>query len=663
MRNRLREIVACLVIALLTVGGALVGAQAAHAESPLRLESYATDTTGSISESGARRIEEASQQLRRDTGVELYVVVVQSFTNPTGGFEWSNELVELNGFGESVVILYVGLSDQDFGLNAAQSLDISDAQLRRIENTEIAPKLNEGRIAEAGVAAAEELREALLGEDGGAAAPSGQDGQAGGSGQSASWRGTGGLSVLVFFLVVAALIAGVLLWIRLSRRKRVKQAREQLRRQLEEISGQAAQRLVHMDNQLAAAEQEVGFAEAQFGSKPVEPFRLAIGEARGKTQQAFALQNQILDHIPESDEQRIEWSRQIIRLTEEAQSRLAAENERFQRLREMERNAPRLLQEITERAERLSEAAKRAAASLASLRERYAAAALRPVDDAAAQAGRLLELAIAEAQSASGHLSAGRAGEAVVDISDAQQALAETEQAIAGIEHLRTQLEQAGHMIAAEIADMTPDIQRIRSGESTRSLGAEFVERAGRAATVAEQAIEAARQPGASERDPLPLLERLRQANRELDAAIGATHEERHRLETLRRRFERSVDSARSKIRQCGDYIASHRGLIGDGPRARLRHAEDLLQRAERRIVEDPESALRDADAAEQTAAGALAAAMDEADRNSMPRQGYGYASHGRGGSSGSTEAIIGGIIGGILSNAGRSHRSGGFGG
>lgn len=655
MRNHVRTLALSLVALLCACALVLqLGAGAAHAEPPMRLEGYVTDTTGSVSASEAGRVERAVEQLRQETGAALYLVVVQRFDSPRTGNEWASQVAERSGLGGSDVILYVGLSAQEFGLNAAADFEATDAELRSIERRDIAPLLDRGQLADAGVAAADGLREALAG--------SGSGGSASGTGSGASST-AGAIGLLIMFLVLVAVIIAVLAWVAIARRRKAKRAREAVGQNLAEISSQAAQQLVQMDDQLATAEQEVGFAEAQFGQEQVAPFRAAIAEARAKTQHAFALQNQVLDHVPEPDGQRIEWSRQIIQLVGEAQARLAAEHERFRQLRDMERNAPELLRQIAARTEQLGHQVSAAHGALEQLRGRYEASALRPVDDAASHARHLLDLAIAETGSASEHLRQGRGGEAVVDIGDAQQAISNAEAALASIEHMRSQLAHAEQMIAAEIADMTPDIERLRGAGVVPGTDPGFAERTRRATTAAEQAILAARAPGASTRDPLTVLDQLRRAGAELDEVARASSEAQHRLEMLRRRFERTIDSARAKIRQCSDYVATHRGVVGEAPRARLRQAEDMLAQAEQRSADDIEWAAHTAQAAEQAASGALTQAMEEASRQAPPVHGYGgggyrYASRGT-----STEAIIGGIIGGILSSAGRSRRRGGFGG
>ena len=59
--------------------------------------------------------------------------------------------------------------------------------------------------------------------------------------------------------------------------------------------------LIETDDAVRDAEQELGFAEAQFGATEVEAFRAALREASGQLQGAFAARQRLDDNEPEDE--------------------------------------------------------------------------------------------------------------------------------------------------------------------------------------------------------------------------------------------------------------------------------------------------------------------------------------------------------------------------
>lgn len=646
------------------------GDRHAHpAVDPMTSTSIVTDTTGTLGSSDVTRIEDAVDALRAEDGVTMYVVVVDRFSNPSDGFEWATAFAERNALVSTDVVMYVGLDVGEAGLNVARDLPLTNDDISSIEQRDIIPRLNRGDVAGAAVAAADGLRTTLGG--GSAGAPTGT----GGSGESGASPdgGAAGTTVLFVALGVFALVCVALVIVFLVRRAGQRRAqREQVaarEQQLQELTTQASAQLVQSDDLVKSAEQDAAFAEAEFGADAAAPFRETVAFARGRVGEAFALQGKLLDHVRDADDERVAWNQQILALTTEAGERIAAEQQRFAHLRDMERNAPQLLERATSDAERLQGRLLAATAALDALRGRYAPAALSTVDDAVSQASSLVQLAVAEAQQAGEHVRAGRSGLAAVDVGDAQEALAQGDALLASIERTRDDLAQADDHIRREIAGLRSDIGLIRA-PGRDAVGQQLEHANAAAIAAAEQAIARAEAAGGAHPDPLATLRELRDANAGLDAALQATADEQQRLRGVRERLDRAVQQARAQVRAAGDYIATHRGVVGPEARTRLAQAEAELSRAEQTAPGDPDGALAAANASLRLSDDATRSATRNVEEQRSAVAAYdprfdgeyrsGYGGFDRSSSSGLGDAIIGGIIGGILSGGGSS-RGGGF--
>jgi hypothetical protein len=65
--------------------------------------------------------------------------------------------------------------------------------------------------------------------------------------------------------------------------------------------------LIEADDAIKSSEQELGFAQAQYGDSAVGNFTKALQEAKGHMTESFKLQQQLDDHIPDTEEQQRSW--------------------------------------------------------------------------------------------------------------------------------------------------------------------------------------------------------------------------------------------------------------------------------------------------------------------------------------------------------------------
>src|SRR5690606_1563990 len=80
--------------------------------------------------------------------------------------------------------------------------------------------------------------------------------------------------------------------------------------------------LVRVDDAVRGAEDELGYALAQFGQEKTRDFRNALDEARRGLAEAFGLQQRLDDAFPDTTTQRREWTARIIHLCEKARDAL-----------------------------------------------------------------------------------------------------------------------------------------------------------------------------------------------------------------------------------------------------------------------------------------------------------------------------------------------------
>ncbi len=85
-----------------------------------------------------------------------------------------------------------------------------------------------------------------------------------------------------------------------------------------ELRRKSGSLLIEADDAIKSSEQELGFAQAQYGDSAVGNFTKALQEAKGHMTESFKLQQQLDDHIPDTEEQQRSWLIEIIRRSEAA---------------------------------------------------------------------------------------------------------------------------------------------------------------------------------------------------------------------------------------------------------------------------------------------------------------------------------------------------------
>lgn len=606
----------------------------------MRLAAQVTDDAGALG-SGTAAVDTALAKLRTDTGIQLFVVFVESFDGIPAQ-EWTDETARLSDLGDRDALLAVATRDRAYAYSFPEDSRLSDSELEDVASQDIEPALARNDWSGAAVAAAE--------------------------GYAAAVSGSGGSTILVF-VVLAVIISGALLWVLLRRRRRAAPAPADPRS--EELTASANALLIELDDDLRASESELSLATAQYGAEATTPFRAALEASRQDVAEAFRLRMTLEEEPAPAEETRRRTLSEIIARCRAADDRLDAESEAFDRLRDLEGRAAQVADDVERRRVALDAALPAAAAALQALIHRYAGPTVTGVSGNVDQARERLQFtaeALARAREATrgdggdeGGAPGGDRAEAALAVRAAEQAVDQAEQLVAAVQRAGTDLVTARTAADALIAELEAELA---AGRAALAGGGAVPAGLGAAVTGTEQAlVEVRAQLSAARTDPVSAVAILQAADLALDRALAEARDAAERAARARSVLAQALPVARAEVAAAGDFIATRRGAVDAGARASLSEAQRHLAVAEGLAESDPAAAVAEAQQAQRLAASAGQAAR--ADVLSWSGHGGYGGGYGRpGGFDGG--AFAGAVLGGILSGSSRSRSGwggGGFGG
>lgn len=661
---------AIIALLCLFVLGSLLLAAPARADHVPRLDSAVTDQTAVLDE-GRADIEDALQDLFERTGVQLYVLFVDS-TQGMDVADFAEAVGEENeNLGAEDALLVVALSDRTDNITVGSALRsrVSQVQLDRVRTDVLEEGLAAGDFAGAVIRTADELA-AVFPQVGPIVTPPTQATPQPRPTPQPTPRepetGAGGGAGSFLLLLVGAIllvVGGVWLLARVrTLRVERRAAFEEAKRQ-EQLGREANALLIQTDDTLRDAEQELGFAEAEFGEQHAGPLRRALASAREELAAAFVIGQKLDDSEPETPEQRLAMIQEIIERCRRAQAAIEEQQSALARLRDLERNAPAVLDRL-EREIALSQArledSKRAQPRL----DRYAQESTESVAgnlDAAAE-----RLATARARLDAGRqaLSADDRSAAAVAAHEAQELLEDSDALVEAVEHLADSLDETAARLKAELAAATADVESAQAAVSSgRANG--FAETLAEAETALH---EARRGAAAAQPDVVTAYRRATDANALADRVLEGVREAEAQRQRAYQSAAAAVGSAEASVSRARDYISGYRRsrAISRPARNRLAEAERNLEQARPLLDQDTASALEHARTADRLAREAYSLAQQLPPRYDP----YDPRRHRPADDLGSL--IIGAILGSTLGGGGRrgggwpsggsSPRGGGFG-
>lgn len=349
---------------------------------------------------------------------------------------------------------------------------------------------------------------------------------------------------------------------------------------LKTLTTRAGVQLVRLDDALRDADEELGYAIAQFGPDRARAYGETLAKARADVAEAFRLKQGLDDAYPDSDRERREWTNRIIALCERAEAGLRGQDAAFAALRREEVNAAGTLADVRARIAASTTRLEAARDTLSGLREQYETASLETVagnPDAAATA-------LAEASSAADAAEPGITASGVSSVADelqhAAQSVHRADQLLDALERVARDLAAATAALEARRASTREDLAEAKAQLDTApdaDTGAAII-----AAITGVDAVLAT----TDARDPIAALDEVNAAVEQLDLALASARNQQQRLTHARAAYESTLVLAHSQI-------AAARAVIGGaGVSARTRLAEAERQLALAQVATDPVEAL-----------------------------------------------------------------------
>ena len=638
-----RAAVRPLVVGAGLAGLSLIVAAPAMADQPFEVTQQVTDRVGAL-DGREDEVDDAIAQLAQDHRVDLYVVYVDDFSGMSAQ-QWAAETAARSQLDTNQVLLAVATGERAYHLDVDQEYPLSDAQLAAIRQTAIQPVLAQSDWAGAALGAAGGLGAALSG--GQVETPEINPGDPDPGGAGFPWAP-------VVILGAGAAGVGGYLYTRSSRRVRGP-AEDPSSMTVEELDKRVSSLLIQTDDAIKTSDEDLGFARAEFGDEATGEFISALEEAKEHLDESFKLRGQLGDATPEDAATRRAMLEEIAQRLTKANESLDAQAAAFDELRDLEKNAPEVLEHVGVRATEVRSRLAQTNATLEAMAARYAASALEPVANNGEQTSERLEFVTTATADANDKLAAGDRGGAAVATLAAQEAVSQAEQLTDAVDRLANDLDEASRGLQQSVQETAADLAEAKA---MLAAGQQAPELASKVAA-AEHALTAVQQELSTGRfDPLGAMKRVQDANVSLDDALEGVRGENARVARAKASLEQSLLAARAEISAANDFITTRRGGVGSEARTRLAEAQRSLTSAVELAPRDPVGALKRAQHAHEQAARAMQLARGDV---GAFNSGLGGNFGGSGGSGG---GMAGAVLGGILIDSMFGGRGGGgFGG
>ncbi|MFC9943761.1 TPM domain-containing protein [Streptomyces pratensis] len=659
-----RALIAALAAALWI---ALPGTPDARAADPVTL-SRDGQITDQVEALGDRKpqTEAALDRLFEKQQVQLFVVYVRDFSGRDAQ-TWTDETANRNGLGQEDVLLAVATHDRQYAYSVDQGSRLTDAQLLDVANTAIEPALRQNDWAGAAIGAADGYSAVLDGAP--VPAPAITPGPADPGGAADS--GASANLIVPVAVLVAAVAVAAFAFTRRRRRTRTRTtpaaggwgseagAAAEPRVPLPELDARAKGDLVDTDDAVRTSEEELGFATAQFGEEAAAPFAEAVRHAKDELTAAFRLRQQLDDAVPEDDATRRRMLDEIITRCADANGRLDAMSEDFDRLRALEQTAPQAVATAESTYRGLAGRVSASETALGAMRERYAESAAAPSAGDIEQAKDRLVFTTSAIGQARQAVDSGDNARAALYVRAAEGAIKQISTLVDAVDRRSGELAEAAARLPGALTEAETDLADARGLLDGTPEGVPTADLRGRAARAEAVVGDVRGELGSGPYDPVDALRRVEEADAALDEALAGAREQEHGSRRARSLLEQAMLTARAAIGAATDYISTNRGAVGSQARTRLAEAQRRWQRAgDLSEGNDPQGALAEAQQADALAAQARSLAEQDV-RDYQHRSGFG-GPRGGGGAGG---AVLGGIILGGLLGGGRGGPGGGFGG
>lgn len=610
-RPRLRTILGATVLAaglscapvVLPAGSAFLSTSAL-AVAPMQITGTTVyDSTNSLGDTAT--LKSKISALSKKHNVDLHVVVIDKFENPSTSSSWTKALATKNNWGSADVVLVIATESRQAYFLAGSTKTLSSDQQTKVYQNYIKPKLQNSDYMGAALAAVE-----------------GIEAQKGGS---SSGLVTGVLGVGAAATVGAGGYA-------MYRRRKKNNAQQPQRSYgtprnyspipevpLEELHTRAGSALLQADTTMSHAKQELEFARAQYNDQQVTEFAQEIARAEDLMSRSFQRQQLLTDNIPDTDAEQRAWLTEIIDNSQEV-TRIAQEQDaKLAQLRNLEQEAPAAIEALAQRLPQLRASVEEIAAQYRALKERYLPSALEPISKTPTLLESNMVLCAAEVEKAKATVATARS-EAVAHLRTAEEAASQIQALGAAVNTRSHELEQAQLGLSTDLLSIQRDVAEAKSLAASRRRDDLGAVAAGMEAVLNQVTQSASTRPN----DPLTLVNQLHQLSAELDKAMTNMRATRERSRAASQNLDRTMRSAYAAVNGARSYINNRRAAVGPMTLTAVSEAERHLDQAQRLASSDPLNAMKEANMAIQKATDAQNRAQSEV--------GNYYNNHDRGG-------------------------------
>lgn len=542
---------------------------------PLDPGSYVTDISDVLTSEQEAAIDARLREVAESTGVELFVVLVPSFSSPSTDTAWVAESARLNGLADHQYLIAIATGARMFAINGHTAL-LSDSDQAKVTNA-VLPSLRDDDWAGALHAAADEIHYLRV---------------------EAPARNAQVWTIVGIVVVAAAALIVALVLIRRARRQAARRAAREA--ELQDLGQQASIALVRTDDLVRTSEQELEFARAQFGDDSIGEFVTALAVARENLNEAFTLKQQLDDEIPDSEQEREQWNTRILELCSTSTDTLEERKADFDELRKLEQRAPEALEAVRARRAAAGAEVERAEQILSGLTAAYATSAISAVADNPAQARTRIALTDESLAAAASAIAQGRTGDAALAIRAAEAAVQQATRLEDAVEALADDLGEAEKQSGALVVDVQESLTQAQAlvdadGQVAAAIG-----------QTQTQLAQAQALLGAAGRDPVEALRLLDAANTHIDQVVARVRDEQAKIAHARNLLDGALRRADTQIGAAEGFIANRRGAIDSRARTRLSEAVASRGQAVQLAETDPVRALTLAQRADALASEAL---------------------------------------------------------
>jgi len=489
----------------------------------------------------------------------------------------------------------------------------------------------------------------------------------------------GGVPDWLIGLIILAVVGAIGFWFL---RGRANRAVFQERAAQEDLGKQASALLIATDDAVRAADQEVGFAQAQFGDAQAVPLQKALDDAKAELRQAFLISQQLDDDKPETPDQRHTMLQEIIDRCTKAQGLVNDQMARIKTLRDLAKNVDQVLPQTVTAVDTQIARIEPAKTVLGTLASRFAAQNIAAVVGDPDAAGVKLTAAKASLAAASTALAAKDRDTAVKQVQAAETALTEATAQLDAVDATQAALDQGETQLAASIAAVQQDVTQARAALSA-GTGTERAADVDRAAALLGQAQQLA---SVTPLDVVGATRAVTEANTLIDSVLAGVQASEAAVQRNAAAAQAAYANAVASVAQASALVAADSGsAAGRQARTRVAQAQQYLVKAQSLMATDPATAAQASQTADALADEAIAdmqaaRGVPGTTLGGVPGNSWGgrpTTTHGSGGGGytqpsgggGGLESFLGGFLGGMLSgggggrNSGWSGGSGGFGG